>query len=457
MDYPQTIEFLYKNLPVFHRIGAPAYKPSLENTRRLCQALDNPQDRFRSVHIGGTNGKGSVSHMLAAVLQTAGYRTGLYTSPHLRDFRERIRVNGEMATEAYVTDFVKEHLSLIETIKPSFFELTVAMAFRYFALQQVDIVVVEVGMGGRLDSTNIITPLLSVITNVGFDHVHMLGHTRPAIAGEKAGIIKPGIPVVIGERQEDTTPVFSAKAKETGSPLSFASDEWEEAENRKLKAESQKLKAGQRQQDAATNQQAAGSPQQAGDKLEIEVNSGLYKKQYKLQLDLAGNYQKKNVKTVLSAVEKLQEAGFSLPDEQVCQALSRVRSLTGLAGRWHTLARQPLTICDTAHNTEGIREVVAQLKQTPHSGLHMVIGMTKDKEIGQILELLPGNAHYYFCKAAIPRALDENELSSRAAAAGLQGKTFSSVKQALQAARETASPGDLIFIGGSIFIVAEVV
>ncbi|QEC52727.1 dihydrofolate synthase/folylpolyglutamate synthase [Anseongella ginsenosidimutans] len=428
MDYRETIDYLYSRLPVFHKIGLPAYRPDLRNINTLCQRLENPQNRFRSVHIGGTNGKGSVSHMLAAILQTAGYKTGLYTSPHLVDFRERIRVNGCMIPEEDVVRFVAANRSGIEGISPSFFEVTVAMAFWYFALQEVDIAVVEVGMGGRLDSTNIITPELSVITNIGLDHVHVLGSTLDAIAGEKAGIIKFGVPVVIGEYQEETAPVFREKAAQMQAPVHFASLDWD-----------------------------VNSINREEGFLEIAVRSSTFGKTLDLQLDLTGGYQKKNIRTVLSAVEELKKRGFTVGDKIVRDAVRRVKALTGFAGRWQILSAAPLMVCDTGHNQDGIREVLQQISATPHEKLHIVFGMVNDKDVEKILTILPQKACYYFCKAGVPRAMDENVLQEKAFAAGLRGEAFTSVKEAVEAARQAASVLDMIFIGGSTFVVAEAI
>ena len=337
MDYAQTLHYLYTQLPMFTRIGSSAYKEDLTNTLELCARLNNPQHEFKSVHIGGTNGKGSTSHMLAAILQTAGYKTGLYTSPHLRDFRERVRINGEMISEQQVIGFVADHQSDFEDIQPSFFEMTVGLAFDIFAKEKVDIAVVEVGLGGRLDSTNIITPLLSVITNIGWDHMNILGDTLQLIAGEKAGIIKHGIPVIIGEHQPDIANIFLRKAAQEEADIIFASDEWEV--NSKVKNEKSK------------------------DDFQELIDLEIHKKDaqhttYNLQLDLTGSYQLKNIKTVLSAVEELHSQGFMITDEHIQTALRQVKTLTGLHGRWEVLSRNPLTICDTGHNPEGIQEVL---------------------------------------------------------------------------------------------------
>lgn len=431
--YQDTLEYLYARLPMFTRIGAAALKPDLINTIELCARIGNPQDKFKSIHIAGTNGKGSTSHMLAAILQTAGYKTGLYTSPHLKDFRERIRFNGKMIPRELVVDFVNNQRSNIEEIDPSFFEVTVAMAFQYFALQQVDIAVIEVGLGGRLDSTNIITPLVSVITNIGFDHVNILGNTLPQIASEKAGIIKPNVPVVIGEKHPETIDVFLTKAKENQSELIFACDEWlikksaKQADNELLILEVTKTKVSDSEPWSAD-----------------------------LSLDLTGSYQVKNLATVLSSVAELRKAGFSISDEDVKSALGQVKGLTGLQGRWQVLKQNPLVVCDTGHNEDGIREVLKNIDDQTYDNLHMVIGMVSDKDIVKILELLPKKARYYFCSPDMPRAKPARELEEAAKIFGLTGYSYQSVDLALKAAEEVALENDLIFVGGSTFVVSEI-
>ena len=430
MNYQQTLDYLYKQLPMFHRIGAAAYKADLDNTFAICELLNHPENYLsgKSIHIAGTNGKGSTSHMLAAILQTAGYKTGLYTSPHLKDFRERIRINGKMIEENAVTGFVEKYRDDFEKIKPSFFEWTVGLAFNYFEHEKVDVAVVETGLGGRLDSTNVISPLLSVITNIGWDHMQLLGNTLEKIAIEKAGIIKQEIPVVIGERQQEIENVFRTKATETASDLFFASDE--------LKAEVISRNA---------------------DFLSVNISRKDQSILENLQLDLTGNYQLKNILTVIESVFQLRSSGFIISDEHLFSALKNVKSLTGLVGRWQTLSRQPLTICDVGHNKDGINYVVEQLRQTPHNHLHFVLGMVSDKDISGVLELLPKNATYYFCKATIPRAMDAGELKTTAKQFSLTGDAYSSVHEALQAAQSNAKENDLVFVGGSTFVVAEVV
>jgi dihydrofolate synthase / folylpolyglutamate synthase len=434
MNYQQTLDYLYTQLPMFTRVGSSAFKANLDNTIALCARLDNPQHKFKSIHVGGTNGKGSTSHMLAAILQTAGYKTGLYTSPHLKDFRERIRINGEMITEQTVVDFVREYKADFDEIQPSFFEMTVAMAFDIFAKEQVDIAIIEVGLGGRLDSTNVITPLLSIITNIGWDHMNMLGDTLQLIAGEKAGIIKPNVPVIIGEYQPEVADVFIAKAKQENAPLVFASEAFE-------------LEAGSRK------------PNANGDYLRIDINP---KKSFQLQpssfrLDLTGSYQTKNVKTVLSAVEQLNTLGYTINSEDISTALSHVKTLTGLRGRWDILSHTPLVICDTGHNPEGITEVLKNIAATPYKQLHFVMGMVNDKDHSKVLNMLPKDAIYYFCKPDIPRGLAAESLKLKAESFGLQGLAYVDVASAFAAAKLAAHADDLVFVGGSTFVVAEVV
>ncbi|SMD00373.1 bifunctional folylpolyglutamate synthase/dihydrofolate synthase [Pedobacter africanus] len=427
MNYKQTIDYLYSKLPMFTRVGAVAFKKDLHNIKVMCNKLDDPQNKFKSVHVGGTNGKGSTSHMLAAIFQQAGYKTGLYTSPHLKDFRERIRINGEMVSETFVTEFVTQQQNLIEEISPSFFEVTVAMAFAYFAAEKVDIAIVEVGLGGRLDSTNIITPELSVITNISLDHTNILGNTLPEIAVEKAGIIKPGIPVVIGEKQFETESVFFEKAVETGSQIVFADQELN----------------------------AIGS-ERKDEFLTTTIGNAQTILYPNLELDLNGFYQLKNVLTVLQSVSILSNKGYHLTEKAIYTALKNVKKLTGLQGRWQKLAEHPLVICDTGHNLAGINEVMQNIRNTPFEKLHMIVGMVKDKDINGVLALLPMSAFYYFCQPDLERALPSTELAAQAKVHGLIGQTFETVADALQAAKNKAGINDLIFIGGSTFVVAEV-
>lgn len=416
--YQQTLDYLYENLPIFQRIGAAAYKADLTNTVRLCDALGNPQEKFKTVHIAGTNGKGSSSHMLAAVLQSAGYKTGLYTSPHLKNFTERIRVNGKEVDESFVVDFVNRIHPAIESIKPSFFEITVAMAFDYFAREKVDVAVIEVGLGGRLDSTNVIHPIVSLITNISWDHMDLLGDTLPKIAFEKAGIIKQETPVVISESQPEVIDVFKKKSLQLKSRITFA-DEMYEVKN-----------------------------EGAGRFLVNELEE--------YQLDLRGNYQQKNLAGVLATIDVLRETGFAIADEAVHGGLSQTISLTGLKGRWQKLGDRPVVICDTGHNEAGVKQVLQQIEEQKFDQLHMVWGMVKDKDISKILQLLPKKAHYYFCQAKIPRAMDASELATKASTYDLHGKVIADVNEAIEEAKKSATENDLIFVGGSTFVVAEI-
>ncbi|MCZ4244739.1 bifunctional folylpolyglutamate synthase/dihydrofolate synthase [Pedobacter sp. HCMS5-2] len=427
MNYQQTLDFLYSKLPMFTRIGASAFKKDLTNTIALCEAIDNPQTKFKTIHVAGTNGKGSTSHMLASVLQAQGYKTGLYTSPHLKDFRERIRINGKMMSKTEVCSFVQQQKQLIEQIEPSFFEVTVAMAFDHFARHEVDVAVIEVGLGGRLDSTNIITPEISVITNISIDHTNMLGNTLTEIAGEKAGIIKKNIPAVIGETQSESRLVFINKAKEMNASIVFA--------DQQLNAKDINIKNG---------------------KLSLSVYQNNNLKYNKLQSDLTGIYQPKNILTVLEALEVLnQKTQLKISIESIFKGLKQVKKRTGLQGRWQTLGKNPLVICDTGHNEAGIAEVVKNISLTPHKNLHMVFGMVKDKDISKVLSILPKKATYYFCKPDLERGLAVNELQQQAISFGLQGNTFNSVAEAKAEALSKAMKEDLVFIGGSTFVVAE--
>lgn len=427
MDYKETLEYLYSKLPMFTRVGVSAFKKDLDNTIAVCDHLENPQTKFKSIHVGGTNGKGSTSHMLAAIFQQAGYKTGLYTSPHLKDFRERIKINGEMVSQDYVVDFVRQNNSLIESISPSFFEVTVAMAFDYFAKEHVDIAIIEVGLGGRIDSTNVILPELSVITNISFDHTNLLGNTLKEIAFEKAGIIKHKVPVVIGEYDVDTCEVFVEKSKQTNSEIYFA--------DQILSVEQSIMH---------------------NDYLEVSVVKAGKLAYNNLKLDLNGTYQRKNVLTLLTAVEVLKDLGFSIQQKDVHLALSKVKEITGLQGRWQTLSTHPTMICDTGHNPAGIQEIVQNIARYKYSRLHMVIGMVKDKDISKVLNILPSEASYYFCAPDLERALPASELLQQATKFGLKGSVFESVVQAVNAAKANAGSDDMIFIGGSTFVVAEV-
>lgn len=432
LSYQETLDYMYAQLPMFHRIGSAAYKADLDNTIALCARLGNPEKKFRSIHVAGTNGKGSTSHLLASILQAAGLKVGLYTSPHLKDFRERIKINGAFISQAYVTEFVSQHKNYFEQLQPSFFEMTVGLAFDYFATEQVDIAVIEVGLGGRLDSTNVIHPEVSLITNISYDHMALLGHTLEKIAGEKAGIIKPHVPVVIGETQPASSPVFRERAAMQQAPLVFADEVYKAVRPR------QQVKEGQLYLC-----------------IDIEKEGKLVYKD--LQSELLGLYQLKNIPTVLAAVDLLNQKGFQLTEAIVRKGMQTVIGSTGLLGRWQVLGQEPLIIADTGHNEAGIKEVLAQVKVTPHQRLHMVIGMVNDKDISGVLGLLPNDAIYYFCKANIPRALPANELQRLAQEKGLLGTVHDTVAAALQAAKNKATPGDLILIGGSTFTVAEVV
>lgn len=426
MTYEQALEYLYQQLPMFHRIGNSAFTKSLDNIIALTQALDNPQSHFKTVHVAGTNGKGSSSSMLAAVLQAAGYKTGLYTSPHLKDFTERIRVNGEMISKEKVARFTEQHKSLFEKIKPSFFEMTVALAFEHFKEEQVDVAIIEVGLGGRLDSTNIITPLVSLITNIGLDHQSLLGNTLQEIAAEKAGIIKPGVSAVVSLSQESVLAQFLEKSQKTGSPLFFADQEF-------------------RADPKGQQEHIALYDVYKGDHLILKD----------LELALLGKYQQQNLLGVLKTIELLQSQGFTITHDHIREGFKHLQTLTGLKGRWQVLSQEPLTICDTGHNVDGIRQVVEQLwaLQKP---VHFVFGAVNDKDVSSILRLLPISYRYYFCQAQIPRALPVQELYEEAQFAGLKGKAYPTVEDAILAAKAHALPGDVIFIGGSTFVVAEI-
>jgi dihydrofolate synthase/folylpolyglutamate synthase len=427
LNYTQTIEFLYNSLPVFHRIGGPAYKANLSNTLELDNYFNHPHRKFKTIHIGGTNGKGSVSHMLASVLQAAGYRTGLYTSPHLKDYRERIRIDGEAISEEEVVEFVRNHSEILERLHPSFFEMSVAMAFDYFERKEIDVAVIEVGMGGRLDSTNIITPLLSVITNISLDHTQFLGKSNAAIAKEKAGIIKPGIPVVIGETQVETKEVFIEKARECVSDIIFADKNY------------------------VAQTRGAKGHRQIFELIDLSGNN------YILEPDLLGLYQKKNVVTVFSALQELKKKMHAVNEKNIKAGIKDAAKRTGLRGRWEILQQDPLVICDTAHNEAGLSIVTEQLAELPCKQLHFIFGTVKDKDPSNVLAILPKYARYYFTRANIPRALDELSLQKEAAKYGLKGEGYSSVELAIEAASKSAVKGDVVFIGGSNFIVAEAI
>jgi dihydrofolate synthase / folylpolyglutamate synthase len=432
MTYQQTIDYLFSKLPMFSRIGAAAYKEDLHNSIALCNALDNPQTKFKSVHIAGTNGKGSTSHMLAAMLQQAGYKTGLYTSPHLKDFRERIKINGQMIDKDFVIDFAARTEQITAQIEPSFFELTMAMAFDYFAQQQVDIAVIETGLGGRLDSTNIITPILSVITNIGYDHVNILGDTLEKIASEKAGIIKANIPVIIGEYLTETKPVFIGKAAQCNAPIYFAQQEYA-IDNIVVSAQTLQCSITDIRQTIKEN----------------------------FTLDLNGIYQTKNLRTVLLAEKILLQKGFIISAEAEKFALASTKKLTGLHGRWDVIAENPTVVLDVAHNEDGIKQVLQQIqfiqqKRVKKTAVHFLIGMVKDKEVSKVLSLLPVDATYYFTNAHIPRALPAEELKLKATVFNLKGDCFDDVNEAIAAAKKNAVYEDLIIVCGSVFLVGEV-
>lgn len=433
MTYQETVDYLFTRLPLFSRIGAAAYKEDLHNTIELCNALGNPHTRFKSVHIAGTNGKGSVSHMLASVFHTAGYKTGLYTSPHLKDFRERIKISGpgsrvEEISKEFVVDFTEKIKPLIDKLEPSFFEITVAMAFDYFAKEKVDIAIIETGLGGRLDSTNVITPEVSVISNIGMDHMNLLGDTLEKIAGEKAGIIKPGIPAVVGEVLPETLPVFEKKAREQNSALIIASQKRQATDWKWHKHE-----------------------------LEVHVAEE-HKTDHEIyHLDLPGIYQRKNLLTVLEACSQLKAKGWKIDETIVKKALQQTKRITGLHGRWEIIHHNPTVVLDVAHNEDGIHQLLEQIELTDHEELHMVLGFVKDKEVEKILQLLPSTAKYYFTKAPIPRAMDELELSGKAKNHGLKGEVFADVNLALAEAKSKARKNDLIVVCGSVFLVGDVI
>lgn len=426
MNYQQTIEYLYSQLPMFSKVGAAAFKNDLLNIRELCGILDHPEQKFPSIHIAGTNGKGSTSHMLSAILQQAGYKTGLYTSPHLHDFRERIRVNGEMIPEENVVRFTERMMPGIATIQPSFFELTVAMAFEFFAEQEIDIAVIETGLGGRLDSTNIISPLLSLITNISYDHMNILGDSLQQIAFEKAGIIKPDTPVVISETQPESVRVFRDAADKRNAPIRFADQEYRVIHR-----------------------------QPGADALHLSVEYIPTGDVEPYVLDLPGHYQEKNLIGVLAAMEILQLKGFPVPQETIRAALSHVKRLTGLGGRWEVIAQHPYTVLDVGHNEAGIRAIMEQLALVSYKALHIVTGFVKDKDVLSALRQLPPEATYYFTKAQIPRAMQENDLLKLAGEAGLQGTAYPDVPSAYAAAKARAEKDDMILVCGSVFIVGE--
>tara|TARA_B100000795_G_C22799697_1_gene441186 strand:- start:903 stop:2111 length:1209 start_codon:yes stop_codon:yes gene_type:complete len=402
MTYKETIDWMFSQLPMYQREGTAAFKKDLTNIIYFCDTLENPQDKFASIHIGGTNGKGSTSHMISSILQEAGYKVGLYTSPHLKNFTERIRINGVEITQQYVTGFITKNKIFLEEQQLSFFEMTVGLAFDYFASKEVDIAIIEVGLGGRLDSTNIIYPEVSAITNIGYDHTQFLGETLPEIAFEKAGIIKKNIPVVIGEKQEEIAPVFLEKAKDMNAKLIFASD-----------------------------------------------------KKHQFKTDLLGTYQKNNGNTAIHIIHALEK--FDVTEEEIQRGLENSVKNTNFKGRWQILQEKPRVICDTAHNKEGLDYVMRQLADQPFKKLHIVLGVVNDKKLEDILPFFPKNAIYHFCKPDIPRGLDENELQLKALNFNLEGTAYNSVNEAYLSAISEAHKEDVIFVGGSTFVVAEVV
>ncbi len=429
--YEEAVNWLYTQLPMYQRIGAAAYKADLNNTAKLCGHFNDPQNHFKSIHIAGTNGKGSTSHMLASILQHSGYKVGLYTSPHLKSFTERIRINGEEISEQFITDFVTENKVFFTSFDPSFFEITVAMAFEYFKKEEVDIAIIETGLGGRLDSTNIITPLVSVITNIGLDHQNLLGDTLGKIAVEKAGIIKPKAPIVIGQFQEEVADVFINKAHELDAPIIFADNRF----------------SLEKTNDIQENKTSYQSFSFSGKKGVVHIET-----------DQLGIYQKKNCKTVLATIDILKTLGFAkITEDSLLKGFKTVSETTGLKGRWQILNSKPLTIADTGHNIDGMRSNISQLQSIEKNLLRIVIGFVNDKSIDDILQILPRNAVYYFTQANIPRAMPAKEVFELASKYYLKGHYFELSKQAFEQAKMDAMPNDIIFIGGSTFVVAELI
>ena len=435
MRYQETIDYLYTILPMFSRIGAAAIKPNLDNTIAICEFLGHPEKKIKTIHIAGTNGKGSTSHMLASIFQEAGYKTGLYTSPHLYDFRERIKVNGQMCSQEFVIDFTNKVKPCIEKIEPSFFEITVGMAFDYFVQEKVDIAIIETGLGGRLDSTNVIEPELSIITNIGFDHMALLGNTLEAIASEKAGIIKKDTPVVIGTLDTATKKVFEDKANQENAPIYFAEDfiEFKSLQN---------------------NWQNALF--EFNQPLIHLLDAPIFPKNFTIECDLPAKYQAKNLKAVLVATQLLSTMGWKLSANKIMKALSQIKKNNGLMGRWECIQENPRVILDVAHNEHGVHALLEQLASLHYQQLHIVTGMVKDKDIQAVLQLLPKNALYYFTQSHIPRALPVDELAAKAKAIGLNGHAFEDVNIALKDAIKNANHHDLILVTGSVFLVAEV-
>lgn len=421
MNYNETLDYLYSQMPEFQRIGQAAYKPGLDNTYKLDAIFDKPHTKYKTIHIGGTNGKGSTSHLITSILMESGYKVGLYTSPHLIDFRERIRINGEMVSKEYVVDFVEKYQLQFEPVMPSFFELTMELAFKYFEEQEVDVAVIEVGLGGRLDSTNIINPDMCVITNIGLDHIQILGDSLEAIAYEKAGIIKPNTPIVIGEASGSLRDIFTNKANKEDAPIIFAEDEIADFVSTR-------------------------------DKDGLHFNGAGFNN---ITSQLNGLAQEKNARTVIAAIRELRNIGYNISDEAVYKGFANVVEQTGLMGRWQQLSNKPRIICDTGHNAHGIKYIVEQLNNEQYNNLHIVFGMVNDKDVSAVLNLMPKNAKYYFTRASIERAFSAKEIAEKASAYGLHGEIYEDISRAIESAKENADENDLIFIGGSSFIVAD--
>ena len=461
MTYSETLDYLFNSLPMYHRIGQAAYKADITNTVSLMHHLGNPERRFRSIHVAGTNGKGSVSHMLASILMQAGYKVGLYTSPHLVDFRERIRINGAMIPQEEVTRFVELHKDYMQSLQLSFFEMTVGLAFDYFATQQVDVAVIEVGMGGRLDSTNVIMPDLSIITNIGFDHTQFLGNTLPLIAGEKAGIIKPGVPVVIGETHPETRPVFEQKAAEMGAPIYFADDNYRiiaqpappslQSSDLRFTVEKMGIENGELR---IENYPSAAALNVTGD---TPAQFSILNSQF--TCPLSGSYQLKNLATLFQALELLPTVGYTISPDNIRNGIARVVQDTGLHGRWEKMDEHPLTICETAHNADGVRAMLQKLGEIPYHHLHLIYGCVNDKDFRSILQMLPHDrTTYYYTQPSVPRALPVSQLTLAAAECGMAGQPFATVGEAIRSARAAADPRyDLVLVTGSIFLVADAV
>jgi dihydrofolate synthase / folylpolyglutamate synthase len=426
MTYQETLDYMFNALPMFQRIGAAAFKKDLSNTYALCSHLGNPESKIKTVHVAGTNGKGSTSHAICSVLMEAGYKVGLYTSPHLKSFTERIKINGKEIPEKDVVDFIEKNREFIDSLKPSFFEMTVGMAFWFFAKVEVDIAVIEVGMGGRLDSTNVIVPEIAVITNIGWDHMQFLGDTLPKIAEEKAGIIKPNVPVVISTQQVETSPVFLAKAQESRSPIFFGEEFY------------QVKKIGK---------------SEGGKNLFKIMNRD---KTLFYEMDLLGNYQVRNLPGILVALDILREKGWQISNENISKGLSKVQKNTGLKGRWQILGEAPWMVCDTGHNEDGMKYIIEQISEYPYKQLYMIVGMVNDKDVTKLLSLFPKEAHYVFCQANIPRAMDAFELEKKARTLALKGEVIKDVNEAIETCKKKAGKEDFLFIGGSTFVVAEI-